>query len=188
MLRALFTHIALSAEDNGPVRNIKPLCPTRWLVRLLAIQATLWQYGAILESLQDTSDCSTEVKVRASGLLHKFQDGATVMCLIMAQRIIEPLECLNKALYSLHQQILPPCWKQVKEQLGSLRIEDLLEKITREAEETVEKFDLDPLRIPRRKLLPKRLCGPATAYHPYLPEFSGTTHTALLVGPTMKFR
>jgi len=78
--------------------------------------------------------------------------------------------------------------QQVKEQLGSLRIEDLLEKITREAEETVEKFNLDPLRIPRRKLLPKRLCGPATAYHPYLPEFSGTTHTALLVGPTMKFR
>jgi len=36
----------------------------------------------------------------------------------------------------------------------------------REVEETIEKLELDPLQIPRGKQPPKRLCGPATAYHP----------------------
>lgn len=83
--KSLFKKIA-SSDNEGPVHNIKPLCPTRWLVRIPAIQATLQQYGLILDTLKETrSVCSNEVSARASGLYNRFQDGATMMCLIMAQ-------------------------------------------------------------------------------------------------------
>jgi hypothetical protein len=34
------------------VSNIKPLCPTRWLVRIPAIQAILQQYDTILSEIR----------------------------------------------------------------------------------------------------------------------------------------
>jgi len=75
---------------------------------------------------------------------------------------------LNKALQSQSATIasMLEAAKQVKEQLESLHTEEEFEKIMREVEETIEKLELDPLQIPRRRQPPKRLCGPATAYHP----------------------
>ena len=167
--KSLFRNISSSAED-GPVRNIKPLCPTRWLIRLPAIQAMLQQYGTILEALQEAShgDCSSEIKVRVTGLHYKFQDGSTLMCLVMAKRIITPLECLNKALQAKSATVasMLEATLQVKEQLIALRTEEQLEKIMREIEETIAKLELDPMRLPRNKQPPKRLSGPALAYHP----------------------
>jgi len=34
------------------LKAIKPLCPTRWLVRTPAINSVVKQYGAVLESLE----------------------------------------------------------------------------------------------------------------------------------------
>jgi hypothetical protein len=58
-LKALFAKIARSNAENDEevvavpvaVRNIKPLCPTRWLVRVPAINATLDQYLLSLRTL-----------------------------------------------------------------------------------------------------------------------------------------
>lgn len=58
--KSIFGTIASSYSDSdepseqvGPVRNIKSLCPTRWLVRMPAINATLQQYKLILRTLQE---------------------------------------------------------------------------------------------------------------------------------------
>lgn len=93
-----------SSAQIGPVRNIKPLCPTRWLVRMPAINATLQQYKLILQTLEEAQlTCSSDVSARAAGLQRRFQDPNTVMCLILAQHVIEPLECLNRALYTFSE-------------------------------------------------------------------------------------
>lgn len=77
--KSLFTNISASGVD-GPAKSIKPLCPTRWLVRLKAIQATLKQYDLILSTLREAqSACSTEVSVKACGLLHRFSDGEVLL-------------------------------------------------------------------------------------------------------------
>jgi hypothetical protein len=166
--KSLFKNVASSAED-GPVRNIKPLCPTRWLVRLPAIQATLQQYRTIIDTLQEacSGDSSSEIKVRASGLLRKFQDGSTLMCLVMAKRIVAPLECLNKALQAKSATVagMLEATEQVKQQLIALRTDEQLHTIMTEVEETISKLELDPLKLPRRKQPPKRFSGSAAAYH-----------------------
>jgi hypothetical protein len=95
--KALFgDFIASDAQATAPVRYIKPLCPTRWLVRLKGIRDTLQQYERILEALHEApSNCSNEVRVRAAGLLKRFEDGSTLMWLSLAESVLEPLECLN---------------------------------------------------------------------------------------------
>ena len=61
-----------------------------------AINATLDQYSLILESLEEAkSSCSPEVSTRASGLLARFKDPATLLGLNMAQAILSPMESLN---------------------------------------------------------------------------------------------
>jgi hypothetical protein len=45
------------------------------------------------------------VSVRAAGLQRRFQDSNTIMCLIMAQYVIEPLEGLNRALQSVKMTV-----------------------------------------------------------------------------------
>ena len=45
-----------SSDDEVCSRNIKSLCPTRWLVRLPAIVAVLTQYGSILTTLAKACD------------------------------------------------------------------------------------------------------------------------------------
>ena len=93
--KSIFVDIASDSHD-GPVGTIKALCPTRWLVRLSALQSAIRQYNT-LKSLTETSKCSHEVRLRAAGLLSKFQEVNTLMCLVMTTKVIEPLECLNRA-------------------------------------------------------------------------------------------
>ena len=66
--KALFGAIS-SSDDEVCSRNIKPLCPTRWLVRLPATVAVLTQYGSILTALAEAHDaCSPEVASTVSSL------------------------------------------------------------------------------------------------------------------------
>jgi len=169
--KALFGKIATQcAEDEdgeplapvGPVRNIKPLCPTRWLVRMAAINATLSQYDAILKTLEEApATCSAEVSVRAAGLLRRFQDPSTVMCLTMAQHVIEPLESLNRSLQSATATVagMLESAKAVKSQLQRMREDAEFDKILNDVESKIKVLDLEELSVPRTRKPPGRFCG-----------------------------
>ena len=169
--KALFGKIATPcAEDEdgeplapvGPVRNIKPLCPTRWLVRLAAINATLSQYGAILKTLNEAqATCSAEVSVRAAGLLRRFQYPSTVMCLTMAQRVIEPLESLNRSLQSAKATVagMLESAKAVKSQLQRMSKDAEFNKILNNVESKIKVLDIAELSVPRARKPPARFGG-----------------------------
>jgi len=180
--KALFTKIAASTSDcdfsedstsiPAPVavrvRNIKPLCPTRWLVRVKAINATLDQYSLILESLEEAkSSCSPEVSTRASGLLARFKDPATLLGLNMAQAILSPMESLNKCLQSSSMTVagMLEAVKAVKAQLQAMRPDDVFAQLMTKVERQIVEFDLDPLAVPRARKPPARYSGPAEAFH-----------------------
>jgi len=65
----------------------------------------LQQYGAIIDSLKEMSNCSKELAMCASSLHHRFQNGATIMitylltimCLSMAQATVSVTEAAQKA-------------------------------------------------------------------------------------------
>lgn len=166
--KSLFAKISADSEQPVNFHHIKPLCPTRWLVRVQAIQAAVEQYKIILNTLEVESVSSDQISVRASGLLDKFQDGATLMCLIIAGHVLGPLECLNRALQSSTMTVpgMLESTKAVKTHLISLRNDKEFDDIITDVELKVKELDLEPLTLPRRKNLPKRLSGPAEAYNP----------------------
>ena len=99
----MFQAICVSNETESPHPSaIKPLCPTRWLCRLSAIQSALDNYSTILLSLKEMADVgATESATKANGLLDRFQKGETLLGLMVASRPVALLEQLNSALISL---------------------------------------------------------------------------------------
>jgi hypothetical protein len=166
--KALFGAIS-SSDDEVCSRNIKPLCPTRWLVRLPAIVAVLTQYGSILTALAEAHDaCSPEVASTASSLLCKFEDGTTLANLLMAKDIIEPLETLNRSLQSVRMTVagMLEAVDVLNHQLLAFRTVSHFDEIFEDIEIQIARLDLEPVRLPRARQPPKRFSGPAEAFHP----------------------
>jgi len=174
-LKALFSKIASPSGDIdernqqiGPVRSIKPLCPTRWLVRIPAINATLSQYGDVLRTLEEARlTCSSEVAARAGGLLRRFQDPATFVCLSMAQRVIAPLESLNRSLQSTKATVsgMLESAKVVKTELAEKLRDDVeFEKLLSDAELKIKLLELEELSVPRVRKPPARFSGSGEAF------------------------
>lgn len=170
-LKSLFAKIAVSESDcqsTGPVRNIKPLCPTRWLVRVRAISATLDQYALILQTLEEAkSTCSPEVSVRASGLLTKFQDPTTLLGLNIAQVVLSALESLNRSLQSARMTVagMLEAARAVKSQLQEMRQDGKFNELLIKVERQVKELDLKPLSVPRARQPPARFCGSSEPFH-----------------------
>lgn len=166
--KSVLTRVAANSCD-GPVRNLKPLCPTRWLIRVPAIEAALSQYALIIATLQEAEGtCSTEVATRAAGLHRRFADGSTLMCLAMAVDVLSPLECLNKALQSVSMTVagMLESAKKVKACLLELRTADHFSGILVDTIRQIEDLQLEELHMPRARRPPKRLTGQAEAYSP----------------------
>ena len=76
--RTAFTKITESDLVSGKCQQIRPLCPTRWLVRVAAIQALVNQYRQVLECLEEMSAASSgpsvtclSTGVRAAGTVEQ---------------------------------------------------------------------------------------------------------------------
>ena len=99
--KAIFLAICESIEDDDDDLHptvIKPLCATRWLCRLEAIQSALDQYPVVLQSLQEMASGVTNTATKANGLLDRFQKGKVFLGLTMAAKPVAILEQLNSAL------------------------------------------------------------------------------------------
>ncbi|CAB4023942.1 zinc finger MYM-type 1-like [Paramuricea clavata] len=97
--KAIFLTICESTEnENLHATAIKPLCATRWLCRLAAIQSAFDQCPAILQSLEEMARGETDTAAKANGLLDRFQKGKVFLGLKMAAKPEAILEQLNSAL------------------------------------------------------------------------------------------
>jgi hypothetical protein len=166
--KALFGDIS-SSDEQVCSRNIRPLCPTRWLVRLPAIVSVLTQYASILRALEEAHDaCSPEVSSTASGLLSKFEDGTTLANLLMAKDVIEPLETLNRSLQSTRMTVagMLEAVDVLTRQLLAYQTVDHFDELFEEIETQVSQLDLEPVRLPRPRATPKRFSGSGEAFHP----------------------
>ena len=68
--RTSFTLITQSDVRIGRAQQIRPMCPTRWLVRVSAIKALLNQYEQVLESLEEMSHPSSGPNVSVRGQVY----------------------------------------------------------------------------------------------------------------------
>ena len=172
--KAMFQAICVSNETESPHPSaIKPLCPTRWLCRLSAIQSALDNYSTILLSLKEMADVgATESATKANGLLDLFQKGETLLGLMVASRPVALLEQLKCALQAKPANVsgMLEAVKISSESIWAWRSDGVFHEIFIAAEEKGEKYELDPLEIPRRRCPPKRFADEVPQNHPANPE------------------
>ena len=105
-VRVTFRLIAQQTENSGQfTRKLKPLCPTRWLVRVNAITTLLQQYSVVMQSIKEIGQSNSHVATRARGLYKTLVTGTTAFGLLMSLLILRPLEEMNKALQSRYSRL-----------------------------------------------------------------------------------
>lgn len=166
--KTIFKEIAKS--EHGNIKTLKPLCPTRWVVRMTAIRAVLGQYEAVLSSLEEmASSGSSDTATTARGLLEQFQKGNTVLGLLLASEVIGELECLN---YSLQKSTgtvtgMMAAVECVKTTLKAKRSDEMFHQIyTRATDSITSTAGIEPIRMPHVRRPPKRFTGNAAAFVP----------------------
>jgi len=160
--------------------SLKPICPTQWLTRKSAVLSVLDNYENILTALHKASSTfGTDTAARASGLANNFVQGKCLLGLVAALPILQCLEGFNKSLQGSKQTVdrMLSAAEAVKIELRELRTDTAFRSIVSKAEEDIEKMNLEPLALPRRRKIPKRVGGsdasasPSTIEELYRPEF-----------------
>lgn len=159
--RSTFSKIADS--DEGPVKQPRPLCPTRWLVRVKAVQTVTSQYDAVLQCLEELGAPGSPLAARASGLQHQLGRGNTLLALEMALHVFTPLESLNRALQSSYQTVggMIDAVSEVKTELTAMRTDAAFAALLDGVIQRQQTMDLVPVDVPRQRRPPRRFTGPA---------------------------
>lgn len=89
---------AIAASNDASCSAPRPLCPTRWSVRIGAINGILQSYQVLLEQLFELSQSTEDVTARATGLHDKLEKSQTLLALYICQEIFTPAELLSNAL------------------------------------------------------------------------------------------
>ncbi|XP_053323828.1 zinc finger MYM-type protein 1-like [Spea bombifrons] len=169
--RTTFSEI-VQREAEGPLKviHIKPLCPTRWTVRVKSVKKVLDNYELILQTLEEFANSrgSGDVHSRARGLLQQFRQGKILLGLQISLTIMEILECLNKALQGNEQTIsgLLASVQHTHDAIQKLRCDTSFERLLTANMHLVEKYQLKEVNVPRQPKVPKRLQhGPTEQFH-----------------------
>uniref|UniRef100_A0A9J8A5F5 Uncharacterized protein n=1 Tax=Cyprinus carpio carpio TaxID=630221 RepID=A0A9J8A5F5_CYPCA len=148
--KTVFKEIAKS--EHGNIKTLKPLCPTRWVVRMSAIRAVLGQYKAVLLSLEEM--------------------GTTVLGHLLACEVIGELECLNYSLQTSTGTVMgmTAAVDCVKSTLKAKRSDEMFHHIHTKATKLVTSTCTEPIQMPHARKPPKHFTGNATAFVPVTTE------------------
>ncbi|KAF0293067.1 Zinc finger MYM-type protein 1 [Amphibalanus amphitrite] len=152
--------------ENESPKKLRPLCPTRWTVRLQAVDAALDRYDEVLSTVEELGAGRTHVAARAAGLHAQLRKKSTLLALHMARVVLAPLDRLNRAAQGSR------C--TVSQLMSSVRLtKELLQAERDNADHTiqgllrkVEASSCDaPMTLPRQKRVPARFAGAGEQHH-----------------------
>lgn len=170
--RDKFTEICVSEGDSP--RKLRPLCPTRWAVRLQAVEAAIDKYDEVLRTVEELGAGRSHVAARAASLHTQLRKKSTLLALLLARAVFSPLDRLSKTLQKSQ------C--SVSQLLSGVQItKKLLQAVREEADNCIQEYvqqvnasscDVE-ITLPREKHLPARYAGvgeehPATNTQQYL--------------------
>jgi hypothetical protein len=163
-VRTAFLEISQVTDSN--IKKIKPLCPTRWLVRVSAIKNILDQYRNVLQTVEEIGASSASVAARANGLASQLRRGSTVLGLHMALKVLNPLEELNCSLQSRSMTVAGMLLgvEEVINHLEGMRCEIEFAALLEPVNVAITAFELEPITVPRQRSPPARFTGDAEAY------------------------
>jgi len=136
--RQNFREIAIT--NSGSPARIKPLCPTRWLMRTASIDSVVENYAAVIQSLEEARSVNSGSS--AIGLLDEFQKGATLLGLHMALAVFRPIEQLCKSLQSSTRSVsgMLQAVDIVKRELNRMRTMEYVTNMLSEVKCTVDEL------------------------------------------------
>lgn len=151
-------------------KNLRPLCPTRWVMRYSSLQSLLSNYSNVIAFLdQFSSQDSSEAATKASGFLRYLEQSDTLVMVELLCLIFQHLSAANKALQgkTLHLKdschilcVLEGTVKKLREQFDTFWLK---------VDHNSKALNLEPPREKRKRKLPARYDGP-TPPHEFSPK------------------
>jgi hypothetical protein len=172
---AQFQHIAANTEDNNPTGKLRPLCPTRWTLRLTSLQSVKDNYNVLISFLEEMSnDMRTESSARskASGFNKTMTSFDFLFWLVVSIDLFEPITKLSKLLQkpSLSAGEGKNAAEVTLNNLRTFRCDSHFNKLWEETTKLQEEVGANPPSLPRPRKLPVRYDGPAPAFTALSPE------------------
>ena len=153
------------ANPDTSIEAIRP-CPTRWTVRVAALQTVMKQLGCILEAMDEIYDDRGDIAAKAKGLYTTFSDGTSVLAVIMALSVFKPLEELCIALQSTNETVssMMSAVNKVIYFLENCRSEGSFAALFTNATNVITKLELNEIRVPRERKVPRHKDSGRKAY------------------------
>ncbi|KAH9382466.1 hypothetical protein HPB48_023063 [Haemaphysalis longicornis] len=140
-------------------KNIKPLCPTRFLCRKPAISAALDEHDAIIAALDEMmKEAPAEQSAKISGILHSMESGDTRLLLKIALRVFSVLEDLNTYLQGRSSTVhgMLQVVETSKRELRHLRSVEMFSELFDGTAKAAEYGKVHPVEPPRSRRRPAR--------------------------------
>lgn len=140
---------------------MRPLCPTRWTVRIRSIESILKTYPAILDFLEQLANANEECSAQAKGLHDQLEKGTTLFGLLLCKTIFGPTEELSTLLQkpAITASGTIEAATTTVTFLEELKISENFEVLWDETQKLIQKYDLIIPTLPRRRKIPKRYVG-----------------------------
>ena len=159
--KTLYLHSNDLEDSNSSSHgSIKPICPTHFLTRAPAVKSVVDNYGSIISALLEAgATFGTTTAARANGLHRYLSTGKCILGLLAALPIIGVLESLNKVLQGRSTSVsgMIEVVQVAIDNLKGLRNEDTFHDIYQNAEEFIEKHNLDDIVLGRYRKIPKKI-------------------------------
>ena len=148
-------------DDNPAPSSLKPLCPTRWLSRGVAIRAVLSNFADVLGALDEASSTFGSSTAARANVIHCLMASAKCVLGLMASLpVIECLENFNTVLQSAETTVagMLAAASVVRNNLPLLRrdIDMEFHAIFEAATDKTQQLNIEPLSLPRQREIPRR--------------------------------
>lgn len=155
---AQFNQICANADTTTSLRP-RPLCPTRWSVRVNSVEAIISSYESILTLLDELASSTDKAASKAQGLKSQMEKAECFIGLLITKTIFTPCERLSKVLQDPSASVYGGQEAAVitVAELIRLKTETEFENLWAKMEEKQNVLGLSHPVLPRRRGVPKRL-------------------------------
>ncbi len=163
--RGIYNDTEDDTADTDPVRvtQLISMCPTRWAIRVKAVERFIDNFHRTRETLntlcQEREAVRGEARAKIRGFVKKMSSFELMFGLMVAKEVLGPCEHLAKKLqgFSMTATGALICVQQLITSLRDMRNPDEFERILSNVVRNAEKLQLSPPKSPRLARPPLRL-------------------------------
>jgi len=147
-------------EEGTATPSLRPLCPTRWTVRVSSIKSVLDNYVALCVALLDTTETSRDdAGAKANGFLRRLESFDSYFAMQASLAVLEYCEACNTMLQStkITTADAKAAATKTADLIHSMRSDTFFDKMYADCEKRAEDMDIAPAVLPRPRRIPRRL-------------------------------